>query len=112
MNKRLPPYGKRFLAEKPCSGPWIAQGPGAWDFAKLKPFSVMVLPEGDDPVNYRYPVASQDVMLVEVATYDTERLERTAQVLLESGARMVYAIRTEKFSDGRVFWRSKQDVAA
>jgi hypothetical protein len=72
----------------------------------------MVLPENTDPVDFRWPVADQDVLLVEVGTYDTGKLERIAQVLLESGARMVLPIRTENFDDRTFYWRSEKDAAA
>jgi hypothetical protein len=110
--KRLPPYGRRYLRERPANGAWIACGPGAWDFTQLKPFPVMVLPEQSDPVAFRWPVIDQDVLLVEAGTYDTGRLQRIAQVLLESGARMVLPIRTEDFEERTVYWRSERDAAA
>jgi hypothetical protein len=72
----------------------------------------MVLPENTDPVDFRWPVADQDVLLVEVGTYDTGKLERIAQVLLESGASMVLPIRTQDFNYRRIFWRSEEDAAA
>lgn len=107
----LPPYGRKYLSENPANGPWIACGRGAWDYATLKPFPIMVLPDGEDPAAYRWPVFDQDVLLIEVGIYDTEQLERIAQVLLESGARMVFPIRTANFSEMRVWWRSKKDAA-
>ena len=110
--KPLPPYGRQYLDQRPSNGPWIACGPGAWEFTRLKPFPVIVLPDGDDPADYRWPVIDQDVLLIEVGIYDTERIERIAQVLLESGARMVYPIRTANIGEGTVFWRSEADVAA
>ena len=58
------------------------------------------------------PDAPKDVLLLEVGIYDTKRLERIAQVLLESGARMVFPIRTENFHDTRVWWRNKIDAVA
>jgi len=113
VNKKpLPPYGKYFVGRPPSCGVWIACGPNAWDFTKLKPFPVLVLPDECDPADFRWPVADQDVLLIEVGTYDTERVERIAQVLLESGARLVYPIRTANFFENRVFWRSEKDAAA
>ena len=71
-----------------------------------------MLPDECDPADFQWPVAHQDVLLIEVGIYDTERVERIAQVLLESGARLVYPIRTANFSESRVFWRSENDAAA
>lgn len=112
IRKPLPPYGRQYIEQPLSSGVWIACGPDAWDFTKLKPFPVMVLADECDPADFQWPVAHQDVLLIEIGTYDTERVERIVQVLLESGARLVYPIRTSNFSENRVFWRSEEDAAA
>ena len=108
----LPPFGRLYREQPPSNGVWIACGPNAWDFTKLKPFPVLVLPDECDPADFQWPVADQDVLLIEIGTYDTERVERIAQVLLESGARLVYPIRTANFRETRAFWRSEEDAAA
>ena len=64
--KPLPPFGRAYLDHTGSSGPWVAIGPGAWDFAKRKPFPVMVLPLGEDSTRYAWPVAGQSVLLFEM----------------------------------------------
>ena len=94
MNRRrLPPFGKRYLEQKPSTGPWVAIGHDAWDFANRKPFPVMVLPLGDNPNEYAWPVKGKGVLLVESGASDTDTLERVALALLRSGAEFVRPIR-------------------
>ena len=100
----LPPYGRRFVNGVPSSGFRVFIGPSAWSRAKRTAIPAMVLPEGNDPAQYHWPVAGGDVIVIEYDCYDTDRLERTEQVLLESGARMVYLIRTAHLEDGADFW--------
>ena len=90
---RLPPYGRQFLELRPSAGPWVAIGSEAWDFARLKPFPAMVLPPGDDPDSYDWPVAGEGVLLMECGEPDTETLERVALALLRAGAEFVRPIR-------------------
>lgn len=106
----LPPYGRRYLDERPCCGPWIAMGSKAWDLARRKAVPVMVLPEDKDPANFRWPVRNQAVLLFEIGSSDRIRLERMVQVLLESGAKMVVPIREAELDDNTVYWRSERDA--
>ena len=89
----LPPNGRRYLDSSRIPGPWVAIGPGAWDFSRRKPFPVMVLPPDKDPFAFAWPVAGVSVLLVEWGAFDTKRLELTALALLEVGAELVHTIR-------------------
>jgi hypothetical protein len=103
--KQFPPNGRRLLTHRNSAGVWVAFGPGAWRFASAKPFPVLVLPHDSEPECFKWPVRDEDVLVVEVGTYDTVRLERLAQVLLESGANLVQSVRTANYRDNRAFWR-------
>ena len=107
--KALPPNGRKFLANPGHACAWIVLGPGGWRFTRRKPWPVMLLEEGVDPTAYRWPVSGYEVFLVEVGCYDTARLERLAQVLLESGATMCYPLRTEHFGQGLIYYASASD---
>ena len=93
MTRQLPPYGRQHLECRGSSGAWVAIGSGAWAFAPTKPFPVMVLPPGDDPARYAWPVARQPVLLLEMGSFNTAYLERVCRVLLEAGASWVQPIR-------------------
>ena len=99
----LPPYGRQFVDVIPSSGIRVWIGPSAWDRAKRCGYPAMVLPDETDPAEYRWPVESEGVLVFEHGVYDTDRLERVAQVLLENGAQMVYPIRTGHFGEGVVY---------
>lgn len=88
----LPPNGRRHLAHIGSSGPWVAIGSEAWEFPSRKPFPVMVLPPGDDPGCYRWPVACESVVLIQWGEAETAELERAALALLRSGAVLVLAV--------------------
>ncbi|MBL8226387.1 MAG: hypothetical protein JNM50_13770 [Chromatiales bacterium] len=53
----------------------------------------MVLPEGADPLAFHWPVKDLPVLLIEVGTFDTARLERLAYALLRDGAAFVRPLR-------------------
>ena len=85
-------------------------GSSAWDFAQRKAVPVMVLPNGTDPADFHWPVKNQAVLLFEIGSSDRNRLERTAQVLLESGPPTVFPIREADLNDNTVYWRSEQNA--
>jgi hypothetical protein len=93
QSRRLPPNGRKFLDSGSCN-PWVAIGPKAWDVDRIKSFPVMVLPDDRDPADFSWPVAGLEVLVLEVGTYNTARLERLAQALLTAGAVSVLASRT------------------
>ena len=62
----------------------------------------MVLPAGDDPAAYTWPVSGLDVLLVEWGDYDTDYLERSALALLRSGANLVLTIREADLVTGQM----------
>lgn len=90
--KPLPPHGRRHLEHVGCSGPWVSIGSGAWEFPARKPFPVMVLPPGEDPSRYRWPVAGQSVVLIQWGEAELADVERLTLELLRAGARLVLAV--------------------
>lgn len=111
----LPPYGRQYLQQRPSAGIWVAIGPGAWDFAKVRSFPVMVLPEDDDPSDYEWPSNDQPALIHERGEYNDDRLHAMARALLLAGAPSVVAIRQALLEedDPRVFFDPvTKDVAA
>lgn len=83
-----PPYGKSVTAS---SNLFIFAGPDAWDRAKLrKKGNAMVLPEGDEPAAYRWPVYGLEVMLIWPGASRMSVLEFGEHLIL-SGAELVVA---------------------
>ena len=84
----LPPYGKHATAD---SNLFIFAGPNAWDKAKQrKKGNAMVLPEGNEPASFRWPVHGLEIMLVwEDAT--REAVLEFGEYLIRSGASLVVA---------------------
>ena len=95
MKKRLPPYGKQYIDERPALGPWVYFGAQAWRRAEALElvdavnYPAMVLPPERQPEEYKWPVRRQDVLALETGPPDDMRLRRLVQVLLESGAASV-----------------------
>jgi hypothetical protein len=66
----------------------------------------MVLPDGEDPKQYRWPSDGKPALIHERGTYDDEQLESLATCLLRAGASSVVAIREALLDDydPRVFF--------
>lgn len=110
-----PPYGRQYLEQRPSAGIWVAIGPGAWQFAKVQSFPVMVLPEDKEPGDFDWPSDGQPALIHERGSYDDERLCGMARALMLAGAPSVVAIREALLNqnDPRVFFdQVKDNVAA
>jgi len=115
MTKQLPPYGQQYLEQRPSAGIWVAIGPGAWRFAKVRTFPVMVLPEDKDPKDFNWPSDGQQPVLIhERGDFNDDRLYAMAKALILAGASSVVAIREALLNDDpRVFFDAEViDVAA
>ena len=85
---RLAPYGKLVSAS---SNLHIFAGPKAWKRAQQrKSGNAMVLPEGDEPASYRWPVRGLEVMLIWPDASRDSVLE-FGEHLIRSGAKLVVA---------------------
>ncbi len=93
--RRLPPFGKRYQQQGCDLGAWIACGPGGWEVARASSFPLMVLPDGADPTDYRWPVHGQIVTITEHGTDEPELIRGLAYELIGSnGAEAVIARRS------------------
>lgn len=94
--RKLPPYAKD-LAKKRLTGAsinlYVCAGRTAWDVARARANNhadVLVLPPGEDPYKYTWPVRGLDVLL-SWPDGDYASLCRFADLLIQSGARKVIA---------------------
>jgi hypothetical protein len=95
----MAPYSRDFLTQQPASGLWIAIGPRSWQFAKGKPFPVVVLPPGTSPDAFRWPENGRAATIVETGPADDELLKAVAAELIAAGAPFVAAIRESLLTD-------------
>ncbi len=56
----------------------------------------MVLPPGDDPERFHWPVAGIEVVLIQWGAVGPGELERAELALLRAGARLVLAVTTDE----------------
>jgi hypothetical protein len=114
LRKPLPPYGKDHVTRRGHA--WVAIGERAWELPKRKAFPVMVVPPGEDPHEFTWPVRDQVVTVIELGSFDTDRLDRLALALLLAGARRVIAVREaqlrQKVSSLAVYARDAADARA
>jgi hypothetical protein len=96
VRRPLPPYARQWLDAGAKYGPQVICGTGAWQFAEHRKrcgFAI-VAPPGQDPLQFDWsPLAGRSVVLIEVGSFDTEYVERTALALLIAGVPHVRTIR-------------------
>ena len=87
---RLPPFAAMQQSKTPSNGLWLYTGTDAWGRARGdldKPSRlVTLLPLGDDPEGYRWPVAGDEVVVVHTGGESPEVLRALAEVLIRQGA--------------------------
>lgn len=99
---RLAPYGKHVNG---ASNLFIFAGANAWESAKQrKNGNAMVLPEGDEPTAYRWPVHGLEAMLI-WPDASRESVIDFGELLIRTGAELVVAT-FEGEPDGGFFFRS------
>ena len=118
MTKTFAPFGRQFQPVPP-SGVRVAIGPGAWNFEKKHHVPIMVLPNGANPDDFKWPSDGKPALVHERGTYDDTRLRAMATALLIAGASSVVAIRealadwNQTGTDPRVYFDAEvRDVAA
>lgn len=96
---KLPPYGRnlaRLLASgnKPKNCVFVFAGSNAWQSAEFHKHrqAVLLLPPGDDPEHFCWPVAGIDCLVGQQGEIHEETLLRLAHVLLRHGATKVCLI--------------------
>ncbi len=99
---RLAPYGKFVNA---ASNLHIFTGPDAWNRAQQrKKGNALVLPDGDEPASYRWPVHGLEVMLIWPGA-PRESVIDFGEILIQSGAGLV-VVPFEGEPSGGFFFRS------
>ena len=78
---------------------WIYTGTGAWREAKAKPSNTLVLPDGECPDLFTWPVAGYQVLIVRTSALDSETLLSLARALLRARAKSVTAINSGPLVD-------------
>jgi hypothetical protein len=91
--KRLPPYAKRATSnpDKGLIGFYIYTGRDAWNIARDAKCPALVLPDGERPECFRWPVAGHAVTVVRTSPLDTAVQLSLARELLRAGAEPVFA---------------------
>ena len=83
---KLPPYGKYVTA---ANNLFIFAGQNAWPRAKQREKgNAMVLPDGDKPRDYRWPVNGQQITLIWPGA-SREVVPDFGKCLIQSGAELV-----------------------
>jgi len=96
---KLPPYAKQLAShpDKPILGVRVYTGKDAWDKAKKwnTPENAgvpgLVLPEGEHPDSFRWPVRNHSVDIYRTSPIDPELQTSLARALLSAGAIIVIA---------------------
>lgn len=93
--RKLPPFGKQVSdGERHL---WIYAGSDAWRakgaICRLIPGRVL-LPPGESPSAYRWPVAGRDVLIVVLGDIDDTALLQLAHECLRQGAKVVRVLET------------------
>lgn len=95
MTKR-PPFAAQQRNKIPTNGIWIYAGRDAWNRARGdldKPSRIAtLLPLGDGPDGYRWPVAGDEVVVVHTAAETAERLRSLAVELIRQGSTHVVVL--------------------
>jgi hypothetical protein len=90
--KRFAPYAHQLTPSQRSIA--VLTGSGAWERAESRTWldgRKLVLPLGDDPASYRWPVAGRDCILYSFGTQEEprERLENLSIELIDAGALFV-----------------------
>lgn len=95
----LPPYGLKILKilrakQLPTNDIFLFVGDGAWESAKIHSQSqaVLLLPQGESPYNYLWPVEGCSVLTIIKSEVDSHIIKQLAHVVLSSGATVMRAI--------------------
>jgi len=115
--RKLPPYGKD-LAKKRLSGAcinlFVCCGKQGWDYARRRVRNntdALVLPHGEDPKKYKWPVRGLDVLLC-WPDGDYASIYGFAEFLIQQGAKKVVAPWLEDKDGFLSFYPAKHRGAA
>jgi hypothetical protein len=95
---KIPPFGKP-LRDLIASGGkhdndiYLFIGQKAWDRGKSssisRPTRTLILPPGDSPLIYHWPVNGCDILLIETSPVDTDYIEHFVNTLFSYGSNIV-----------------------
>ncbi len=103
MNLKLPPYGReveKLLTRHEHLNLWCYAGSQAWEGAQWRirhigPATALVLPQGDSPNNYRWPVKGLELMLI-WPDGNPDEIITLGETLVKNGATLVVAPTNEE----------------
>ncbi len=103
MTYKRPPYGRevaRRLANGEHLNVWVYAGSRAWEGAQWRirhigPATALVLPHGDSPNNYRWPVKGLELMLI-WPDGNPDEIITLGETLVKNGATLVVAPTQER----------------
>jgi len=95
--RRLPPYGRQLLNQKPSPADELRIYFGSaehevWNHARLRNIyapPALVLPPENSAEFYRWPVAGWSVFAIQVGAYEVNEIPALARLLLEGGDSIV-----------------------
>ncbi|MCG7984764.1 MAG: hypothetical protein JAY90_18680 [Candidatus Thiodiazotropha lotti] len=95
VKPKLPPYGTQ--VGNPPNGVWVCIGADAWEAAQIiqrnhPDKSAIVLPDGHEPDQYRWPVKGPDVIICVTSTQSPERIHHLGEILIMAGADRVNVV--------------------
>jgi len=104
---KVPPYGKPLKAlleqgQLPNNSVYLYIGQKAWDKGQLsaisRPTRTLILPYGQSPLLYEWPVNGCDILMIETSPIDTEYIENFANLLFSYGAIKIVLINVNLLS--------------
>ena len=92
--KRLPPFAKRAMKspDRHVIGFFVYTGENAWEAARDGHGSALVMPDGESPASFRWPVSGFIVTIMRTSPIDAEIQFSLARELLKAGATDVFAV--------------------
>jgi hypothetical protein len=95
----------------PTSEIRIYAGSQAWGTARIRNSycaDALVLPEGESPSQYSWPVRGVDVLVIQAGIIDLKPIPELAHILIASGATIVRVV----YGEDMAIYRSSRRVAA
>ena len=91
---RLPPYAHRAILHRKLDGLgyWVFTGADGWSRAKSGYVPALVLPEGEEPESFRWPVMGFNTLIYRTSPLDPAIEQRLARSLLRAGAQSLIAV--------------------
>ena len=119
-NKRLPPFGRSLYSvlnagRRPVNSVYCFVGTEGWRKAEFfsKQQAVLVLPPGNDPADYHWPVMGLDCLVARVGETTKHEVLLLMRELLAAGAhRLVVILVEDLFGESPIVAGRAEDAAA